>query len=77
MEVKFSNSEMDSSLSINDDSSSAEIIIEASVDGSDAWHSFNGLIQLDEFIYMAQVMRDRMAAKIGAPPKYIDERERR
>lgn len=74
MKIEFRNDDLGTSVNINDDSADKEIMIETTYDGQETWHSFSDLSQLDDFIGSIQVMRDRLAVRIGANTKHTSSR---
>lgn len=66
MYIAYQNENIDSSISLDDDSAIAEVDITVKGSGSEEGsHIFQSLTQFDEFIDSAIFMRNRMAKKIG------------
>lgn len=69
MKIEFKNTERSTSVSLNDDSTEKEIMLEATYDGVKAWHTFTTLEELEDFIEAAKTMRLRLAKRLGEAPK--------
>ncbi len=65
MNIEFKNSALGTSVSISDDSSEQEVMLETTYDNSEAWHSFRTIKDLDEFLNSMVFMRNRFAKVIG------------